>query len=387
MSDLTLAALLGDMSAIEFTRDFWGQKALLVNSSFDPNSVRPADILALLNERAIYDRENVRVSAIDPTRPSERGDQRIAKDPSDARSALRSGYGITINRVERHLDRRHPLRDLHGHFSRTIGCHRDDLQIAAFFTPPLRLNFGMHSDRDHVFTLQLEGTKDWEIEYGDSVVRASLHPGSFFYLPFGVRHRVTASKTFCLSIAVIARPQTFRDAMMEAFLQLLDESGDRRFIGHVPLPLGWIEGAAARDSIALAALPSLTLNAARVGRAFDALAVQVMPGLELDVASLPDISVECLSAVASPWVRKTTAPVACSEFRHRLIVAVQGYPQLSMPLETRSAVDFVLSRKDPFRSEDLPDVFHGDTKKLIVERMIAAGLLIGAARANPDGEG
>lgn len=194
----------------------------------------------------------------------------IEPHPSLARDLLLGGMTL----IAHELETVHPaLAALASRVQLQLGTTY--LRINAFLSPPGG-GLSIHFDADHVFVLQLEGTKRWRVsrtldvvapsitgihgvdareitrEWGldveppppDQLMHIDLAPGDVLYLPPGVWHAPLAGETGSLHLSLSVRPVGFRllfhDLLGERFVS------DAQWRRHWPLVRGSREALAGR---------------------------------------------------------------------------------------------------------------------------------------------
>ncbi|MCZ0963504.1 JmjC domain-containing protein [Paracoccus benzoatiresistens] len=369
---VTVSRLIGETAS--FNERFWGRECLKLSGTFQPLDVWNLEQFwnAILGPGTI-DQARVRISGIENGVET----QKLAQDAFEVRRALGRGLGVTINRLERALPPGHPLVVLHADFAEKCGCSSNDIQIASFLTPPGGQNFEWHRDRDHVFTLQIEGDKLWDVIGGDQVEREfHLIPGNFLYVPYGMPHRVRAASQESLSVAIIVRAPAFRDVVVEAILTMMDRSAEPLLSGLRPLPLGWTSTA---DQLMPSGLSDAVEGVMRppdwkteLMEAANSIALQAFPGMPVSQSLATALSVRSPVHLSSVLGRLDPVGMRIGESSRGVAAAVPGRPQLQGPAELGPALKF-LKNQVAFKVSDLPSSYEDDTKVMIARRLVDAG--------------
>jgi len=383
MSDNARPALtlLGHTPLDEFNRHIWGKASHLIKSGLKEIPFSLDEFKEVLLMRAPYACDAVRLSSAESADHDNRKTLVLAKEPIEAVKCIREGTSVTINRLERFLPRSHRLSAIYSDLCSVVGVGTGGLQIAAFFSPPRARAFGKHFDRNHIFVLQVEGEKYWEVGRDDAETRYGLLPGDVLYVPYAMPHAVRGGGDNSLSLTFIMRVPTWRELAVEAILNRLDQSGHPDLSRPSALPFGWIEyldvaGEGGRafkeycDEFSdLGIEPREWLNAAK------RVAVQAMPAMPVSrdpFRSVDQTTTLNLDMLLEPaW----TEPLIKIDQMESLIVGAPGCPQLIAPPLLLPAIDFIDARRGRFAVRSLPDVYSDETKLLICSKLIQHSFL------------
>ncbi|HHF3112002.1 TPA: cupin domain-containing protein [Vibrio diabolicus] len=372
-----IQTLFGTIGKDTFNTKHWGIKAYYEKGVFqDKNIWSLPQLEEVLNRDKAYIDESVRVST-NYSRANQTGENKWVHSKNELREALEKGQGITVNRLDRLLPYSHPLMSLYQLLAEQTGCAEADLQIASFFTLADSQNFDWHIDRDHVFTMQVEGHKTWEVIQDDTLHSWTLKPGDILYVPYGMRHRVLAN-TDSLSIAFIARPLCYRDLLLEVVMNRLNMSTSDLLSAIVPLPLGWLNDNSLHglDSIIEDTELFAQISPHEWDTAVQELRLQTVPNLYnkqtsnlLGGLSTQPVSLETVVNKANKFEWKFT-----NNYEH-VCVFSEGVDTVVGPSSLIPALEYISSKEGLIPVAALPDIYEDKTKLLIVSRFVKAGVL------------
>jgi len=151
----------------------------------------------------------------------------------DLSNGLKNDKSIHVRNLERILDIDHPIVDLFNKIQ--IECNLIGDSISCFVTPPNSKALTIHHDENDIFTLQLSGSKKWELfqqvssskqqTYNKDEVTLkkefNTEKGDFFYIPKGTIHSVHGLKHISFSIAFIFKPILNKDIILSLVDQFL----------------------------------------------------------------------------------------------------------------------------------------------------------------------
>ena len=134
---------------------------------------------------------------------------------------------LQIGGLNRVLGPSDPLMKVYSAIQECLGVAVEE--IGMFFSPPSQRAIARHLDEIDVLTIQLQGTKRWDIwtdaNLEDSGRRrpsfsVNLHPGSILFVPAFVPHSVVAGSDESLSAAFPLYPRSYRELLPELLYKL-----------------------------------------------------------------------------------------------------------------------------------------------------------------------
>lgn len=226
-------ALIGGIPGPEFASSWWGVRPLHAQADLDLDFGLP-DLWRLLDTEAPYLTGSVRLSRARSRDHDNRGSLDLARNPREGRAAAARGLSLTVNHLQRFVDPSGALGvELH-RLALAAGVPRSNIQVAAFYSAPGSRAFGRHTDPNHVFSVQVEGKKVWELGGEGETDVVDLLPGDVLYVPTDWPHAVGSGAAPSLSLNFIVKPLTWRDVLSRAFTRHLGPAGE-------DLPWGWLE--------------------------------------------------------------------------------------------------------------------------------------------------
>lgn len=265
-----------------------------------------------------------------------------------------------------------------------------------YWTPEGAQGFDAHYDTHEVFVLQLEGTKTWRL-YGPgrslplvdeklnvpkdqlgSPREVSLGPGDLLYLPRGFVHEAFTAESASLHLTVGVNVYRWADLLREALADLTDR--DERL----------------RESVPPACLGEARPSEIFLDRFRSTLRILAdEANMESALRRLNDRFFDHLRTLPNP--RRDPAPqekaltldteveknpnAICRVLREGAWVALE-YPggRIGGPAKIASSLEFIADR-ERFPIRALPDDLSGDSKLVLVGRMLKDGLLTVATRS------
>lgn len=250
-----------------------------------------------------------------------------------------------------------------------------------------------HYDTHDVFVLQVEGSKHWRL-YGtpvESPLLGSFQPvlsreglgppsrevrlsaGDLMYVPRGLVHDAETTESSSLHVTIGVYPAQWLDLAVHALGALAARNARFRRA----LPVGWLDGTAARTEIR-AAFPRILAAVAQeasVDDAFLALEDRLMRQstpvpdghfYEVDRVSSLDLDSELAKRDGLPCRIVTGAEEVCIQFPGNTIKG---------PLLYLEAMRFVADATRPFAVRALPGSLTAERKLGLAQRLVRGGLL------------
>ncbi|HEY8773505.1 MAG TPA: cupin domain-containing protein [Gaiellaceae bacterium] len=249
-------------------------------------------------------------------------------------------------------------------------------QANSYYTPRRSQGFAVHHDTHDVFVLQVAGEKHWRVydpllelplkhqryskslgEHGPPVLELTLRAGDTLYLPRGWLHDALTSETDSLHVTVGINIVTWADALRAALAECEE---DVEFRGSVPE-----DGTLDAD---LLERLSERLGAEDVARRARARFVNsrrpILDGQLEEVRALESLTVE------TPLERRATV-IADLE---GTTLSFEG-KHVAFPEHAREEVEAVFAAEEPFTAAELPGGLDGDSRLVLVRRLIREGFL------------
>jgi bifunctional lysine-specific demethylase and histidyl-hydroxylase NO66 len=271
-----------------------------------------------------------------------------------------------------------PLADFCRELERELG---HPAQANAYYTPPSAQGFKVHHDTHDVFCLQVEGEKRWLVyapilelplkhqkytpdlgEPGEPVLDVTMRPGDTLYLPRGWPHQAMTSDAASLHLTVGINVATWRDAVRAA----LDEAAE----DEVAFRRGVDADAVAPDGLFEALAARLTPEAVsgRQRRSFVEGRRPIRGDAFEQLRALDDLDLD------TPVARRETviADLDVDESEARL--SFEGRT-LRLPTRVAAELDYLLAAEESFTAADLPVRWDGESRLVLVRRLVREGLL------------
>ncbi|WP_448092367.1 JmjC domain-containing protein [Pseudomonas lini] len=384
--------LLGNVDIDTFSTKYWGKRFAIFKQAMEYSPFSIEEFKDVLMTGAPYRCEGVRISHAESASADNRRSLILAKEPAEAAQAIRDGNSITINHLERFLSKDHPLNAIYRELCRLIGTSASGVQIAAFYTPSEGRAFGRHRDRNHIFSLQICGEKNWVITDSDgSESSFCLTPGDTLYLPYGIPHAVKGGIVESLSLTFILRTPMWRDLAIEVILNRLDNFSHPLISSPGALPFGWIEELTNnnRDSQIeklCENLMELGIDASEWIQAAQRMAMQAFPNMPINsdpFRTNDQITLTLSTNLLTTWQK----PLIRMDFLERVLLGAPGKPQVDGTSRLSPALDFIISRQTTFTAADLPDIYQNASKLEICQRLLQASYLRVTTDFNEDKTG
>lgn len=386
-------SIFGDVSEETFAREIWGIRPHHSKQCFHPESFFSIEELTdTLRETGLIRYGTTSVgkerrarfqpyrSAFDVGKLKSVRKLHIIESLYDAKACFDDGRSILAHRLERFLPPTHNLRKIYNHLLDITGCIREEIIIAAFLTPPFSKTFDWHVDSDHVFTMQIEGTKVWEIEGADGRIETiELSLGDILYVPSDIPHRVISTDRTSLSVSYVVIPKTYTQIITNALLKKLDAKLKDSIKHTTPLPLHW-----KRDC------KSLQIDDNFRG-IFESHGLDERDFLDAVIDEYISDSASYLDENWTPNFRYTDQKLDRSSILRKsspspieiirtnadgyLIILMNGRPHLTVTPVIGEAIEFIQHINSDFSCDDLPKCYDLETKILICEKLLQAGML------------
>ncbi len=256
-------------------------------------------------------------------------------------------------------------------------------QANAYYTPRGSQGFAVHHDTHDVFVLQVAGEKHWRIydpllelplkrqryskalgDHGPPVLELTLRAGDTLYLPRGWLHDALTSETDSLHVTVGVNVHTWIDAVRLALDECEDDVEFRRAV-----PAGGEPEADLLERLAA------RLEAADVARRARAKLVRsrrpILDGQLEEVRALQSLTAD------TPLERRATVIADLDG----TTLAFEG-KQVTVPEHARAELEAIYEAEGPFTAAELPGKLDGESRLVLVRRLIREGFVRrSAARA------
>jgi JmjC domain len=265
------------------------------------------------------------------------------------------------------------------------------VQANAYFTPRGSQGLPVHHDTHDVLVLQVAGHKRWLVyepalelplkhqryrrelgEPGDPVHDLVLRPGDTLYLPRGWLHEALTSDADSLHLTLGLNVTRWVDALRDA---LDDCELDVEFRRSVP----------ADGTMTVDLLERLRphLSAPAVARRRRARFVRTRRPILDDqlqqVRALDELTAETIVE------RRSTVIADLERADDRALLAFEG-KTVDLPARIWEELVFLVSAEGPFRPRDLPGRLDGESRLVLVRRLVREGFLRVAPRTGVDAE-
>jgi hypothetical protein len=161
---------------------------------------------------------------------SRKAGERVSRRSPSAKTAFvdaSKGRSLQIGDLNRVLGPSDPLMKLFFAIQDHLGVAVEE--IGMFFSPPLSRAIARHIDKFDVLTVQLQGSKHWDI-WIDADLKESrrappkfsidLRPGSLLFVPAFAPHAVISDSEESLSVAFPLHPRGYRELVPELIYNL-----------------------------------------------------------------------------------------------------------------------------------------------------------------------
>lgn len=255
-------------------------------------------------------------------------------------------------------------------------------QVNAYVTPPGSKGLALHTDSHDVFVLQAFGRKQWDVHAspaeaaagGRQPLTTTLRPGDVLYMPKGTPHAAHTEETLSGHLTIGIHATTWSSLIDEAARALKRDGA----LGQV-LPVGYHRDAGGLTAAVAERLPEIARRidkldpgevAERLIDAFLMARPPLLAGGLTDVASLADLDDETI-------VRRRRGSVCELRPRNDRLAVLLGDRELRMPAWLEPAMRAVASRDpgEPLRPRDLAGELDGDSRLVLIRRLVREGLL------------
>jgi hypothetical protein len=249
-------------------------------------------------------------------------------------------------------------------------------QANSYYTPRRSQGFGVHHDTHDVFVLQIAGEKHWRVydplfelplkhqrysaslgEHGPPVLETTLRAGDTLYLPRGWLHEALTSETDSLHITVGINLHTWVDALRAALDECEDDVEFRRSVPE--------DGEMATALLERLAAQLHSGDVARRARArFVGSRRPVLDGQLEEVRALGSLELD------TPLERRATVIADLEE----TTLSFEG-KHVTFPEHAREELEAVFAADEPFTAAGLPGGLDGESRLVLVRRLIREGFL------------
>ncbi|MGV3489800.1 MAG: cupin domain-containing protein [Devosia sp.] len=266
------------------------------------------------------------------------------------------------------------------------------VQVNSYLTPPAAQGFKAHYDTHDVLVVQIEGKKLWkvygadsacplnEMVNGDPRISSSAQPpeelllsaGDVLYIPRGWVHEASTHESASLHLTLGLHPPLGKDLLISAVEGLVAKHRELR----EALPIGALTDPRNRAALEarfarLVALLSAGASALGAAEAIDEQMLQRGRSggdgrLFEDVVQLGGLTRETVLQ------RRTNMPCRVIEEDQAVTLRFSN-GVIRGPSALGAAMDFVVSRKEPFSVADLPGLSE-DHQLLVASSLVADGL-------------
>ncbi len=291
-------------------------------------------------------------------------------DPGKVATAFADGATIVLQGL--HFNWL-PLARFCRELERELG---NPVQANSYYTPRRSQGFAVHHDTHDVFVLQVAGEKHWRVydpllelplkqqrwtaslgEPGPTVLELTLRAGDTLYLPRGWLHEALTSETDSLHITVGVNVHTWADAIRAAIEEC---EGDVEFRRSVPQ-----EGVSETDLLGRLAEQLKPEAVARRARArFVNSRRPILDGQLEEVRGLGSVGLDTPLERRSTVIADLNGTTLSFEGKH-----------VTFPERVRAELESILSTDEPFSAADLPGRLNGESRLVLVRRLIREGLL------------
>lgn len=385
--------IFGDVSEEVFATEIWGIRPHYSKQCFNPelffsieeltDALRETGLIrygttSVGKERS--NRFNPYRSAFDVTKLKSLRKLHVIESLYDAKACFDDGRSVLAHRLERFLPPQHKLRRIYNHLLDVTGCIGEEIIIAAFLTPPFSKTFDWHVDSDHVFTMQIEGKKVWEVQRENGEIDTfELGPGDILYTPSDIPHRVISTDRTSLSVSYVVIPKTYAQIFTNALLTNLNAKLDESLKYRAPLPLNWKTDPhnLPIDDRVLSLFQQHGIGASDFLKAIVEEYVSDSSSY-LDANWMPNfrytnqqLDVGTLLRKSSKSPLRIVGDSACGE----ITILMNGRPALTVSQSVAEAIEFIRRLQGDFRCMDLPGSYDSESKVLICEKLLQVGIL------------
>ncbi|HHF3112001.1 TPA: cupin domain-containing protein [Vibrio diabolicus] len=157
------------------------------------------EIVALCGRQETY-RSHATTTLI---RSVEESNNKQTSQLSEAQNGLNDGFSIQIRGLEAALSQDNLIRRCASDIQLAIKAPLDS--ITAFISPANARALNQHRDPTDIITIQLVGTKNWQIVKEGETQQVGLKAKDILIMPAGTEHLVESGDEISLSIAIVFR--------------------------------------------------------------------------------------------------------------------------------------------------------------------------------------
>jgi bifunctional lysine-specific demethylase and histidyl-hydroxylase NO66 len=292
-----------------------------------------------------------------------------------ARVAAEFERGATIVLQALHLQHA-PLATFARELEQELGR---PVQVNAYYTPRSAQGLPVHHDTHDVFCLQVAGEKRWLVyepalelplkdqryrrelgEPGDPVLDVTLGPGDTLYLPRGWLHEALTSESDSLHLTVGLGAYTWLDAFRDAVAECREELAFRRSVR---------EEADTPDELLAVLEERLRPEAVarRRREQFVRTRRPLLPDQLAQVRALDDLALDTA-------VERRPTVIADLHDGDGLTLSFEG-KEVVFPESARSEVEHLFAASRPLTPRELPGLLDGDSRLVLVRRLVREGFL------------
>jgi ribosomal protein L16 Arg81 hydroxylase len=201
-----------------FVRDYFGRRCLHVARSVPGHYADLLDRASL--ECFLVDTTFYKITSVQTPTPGEMFSVAPPRSADDVHVRLQAGASLRVRHLERWLGPHSPAVCLGRRMEMALGTTLDSL--TCYHAPTNATGLGPHHDESEIFTLQIEGQKQWKFfgkgdaataaRYASTTLPPPIHdlvlePGDLLYMPPGFIHDVRPIAD-SLSLAMVFNPSS-----------------------------------------------------------------------------------------------------------------------------------------------------------------------------------
>ena len=381
----SLTSLLAPMSLECFGDVHWGREPLHIAREargFYDGLISLADLERYFSLGELFRRHSVQAVS---RRWGGEGPPQTLGDISDR---LLQGDSLRLRRMECFLDPSAPVIGLAREMESTLQHPLNSL--SCYVTPAGAVGLGPHHDETEIFTLQIEGSKHWQIfhrvesiepamyeraELGEPSQEFTLSPGDLLYLPSGWVHDVT-SKDASFSITIVFDPFRWR-AVLDALADRLARTAPLV----ETLPIGVALGGGGQPRFRRQLGVCLDVIREELDHFDGSILVDTLASRLLSRMSMPPGRAVSdtlrLDQTTQATVVRRRPQVACHVTRYAdgIALMLPGGHVLRASSHTEPALRAIIGSKEPFAVADVDASLDDVAKMSLVRALIGAGLL------------
>jgi hypothetical protein len=381
-----LASLLAPVSLERFGDEYWGREPLYVrrdSSCFYDGLVSLGDLERYFSLGELFGRHTVEAVSLrwgSAARPP--------ATLSEVNARLLRGDSLRLRRMECMLDPGAPIIALAREMESTLQHALNS--VSCYIAPADAVGLGPHHDETEIFTLQIQGTKQWQIfhqvesiepamyvrtELGEPRMEIVLSPGDLLYVPHGFVHDVTSNET-SFSITIVFDP--FR------WTFVLDALADR--LANVAtlartMPIGIALGGPGRDGFrdqlaACVAVIRGELENFEDSMLVDALARSLLSRMSMPPGHAVRDTLRLNRITPTTLIRRRPeVSYHISRRSDTIALMLAGGEMIRAPSRVEPAFRALIASEEPFRVADMHSSLGAGAKVSLARTLISAGLL------------